>query len=543
RMTVERNLNFKIADINLRVARDGVSAEWGIFDPLFTATLEARDVKSQGSIFTTMVGGAGQGLAGARQAAAMGAPFVEMPAADVRRQDGDTAAEIAELRARLQAIEDALGAGFATDYRSTVRWRTRQASSQVTQQLPTGGALGLGYSVGRDYMQPPFVNINPAYSQTAQLWMIHPLPFFRDWGPLVTMAGIRLAEKTEATQRWEMRQQLINKIAATMSGYWDLVFVIYNAEVQRLALESGRNLLRINEIRLRTGVGTEIDVWEAKAGVAIRENALIRASQAIGLAQDNMARLTRVTTLTTTRTEATDWSVRMIPRDAPTWREFAVDEQKFTAEALEKRPDIRQAKLARERAEIRRKVARNQRMPSLQAFGSYGITGLGPNTGRAGHSLGTFDYDNWSLGIDLSFPIPNTRARAMARQADKLVEGSDLLISQIEDVATFEVRKGIRDLQTARQSIGVGQVQVRAEQEKLRGEMKRFDVGMATSQDVLDYQDRLAMGQSNLIGSIVAYNKAIVDLERARGTLLQSLRIAFDEKDRISSLEPTETGR
>jgi outer membrane protein TolC len=167
-------------------------------------------------------------------------------------------------------------------------------------------------------------------------------------------------------------------------------------------------------------------------------------------------------------------------------------------------------------------------MPRFDAFGSYGITGLGPDTGRAGHNLGTADYDNWSLGLDFSFPIPNTRARAAARQADKLVEGSDLLTEKIKDLAIFEVRKAVRDLQSARQSIEIGKTQVRAEQEKLRGEMKRYEVGMATSQDLLDYQDRLAMAQSGLIGAIVTYNKAIVDLERARGTLLESLKIKMD---------------
>jgi outer membrane protein TolC len=351
--------------------------------------------------------------------------------------------------------------------------------------------------------------------------MVQPLPFFRNWGPTVTMAGIHLAEKNEKARRWDTRQQLIAQMAAATSGYWDLVAAIYMAEVQRLALESGRNLLRINEIKLKNEVGTEIDVWEARAGVAQRENALIIASSVIGLAQDNLARLTRVN-------ETPDWKIRMIPRDVPRYDEYPVDEAKFIAEAFEKRPDMQQARLMKDRAEIRRTVARNQRMPRLDAFGSYGVTGLGPNTGRASRNLGTGDYDNWALGLDFSFPIPNTRARAAARQADKLVEGSDLLTSKTADLATFEVRKAIRDLQTARQSIRVGETQVRSEREKLRGEMKRYEVGMATSQDLLDYQDRLASAQNTFIAAIVTYNKAIIDLERARGTLLDSLKVNVD---------------
>ena len=47
--------------------------------------------------------------------------------------------------------------------------------------------------------------------------------------------------------------------------------------------------------------------------------------------------------------------------------------------------DIRQARLALDRSQIRRKVAGNQRMPRFDFFGSYGMSGLGPTAGEAGH--------------------------------------------------------------------------------------------------------------------------------------------------------------
>jgi len=533
-LTLQRNLDFKIAQINYQIAQDEVKAQWGMFDPLLIASVEARDVTQQGSIFNALMGGANTGLTGSRTAAAMATRYEE-GLADVRRQseqDQQQEPTIEQLLQELRQLEAQMAQGFASDYRSINRMKTRSGSLQMTEENGLGGTIGAGGSISRAWMQPAFVNINPAYSDALSIWLVQPLPFFRNWGPTVTLSAIRLAEKNERSRQWDKRLELLTQMARVTAGYWDLVFTIYNAEVQRLSLESARSLLRINEIRLEHEVGTEIDVWEARAGVALRENGLIRAAQMIGLAQDNLARLTRVN-------ETPDWKVRMIPRDMPSVPAYPVDESKFIAEALERRPDIQQARLMQERAQIRRKVARNQRMPRLDFFGQYGVTGLGPDTGRAGHNLGTLDYDNWDLGLDLSLPLPNTRARARARQADKLVEGSALLIEQLKDFATFEVRKAIRDLQTARDSIEVGQTRVRAEQEKLRGEMKRYEVGMATSQDLLDYQDRLAAAQSNLIGSIVEYNKAIIDLERARGTLLEYLKMILPELPAAAPM-PTE---
>ncbi len=510
-LTLERNLDYKIAQLNYEIAQEEVTAQKGLFDPVLSATIQASESTQQGSIFGALMGGGNMGLQGARQQ--MGLGGYETPLADIRRQGVEE--DIAALQARLNALEAALAQGFASDYRSINRMKSRSAAIQVTEQNGLGGQIGIGYSINRMWMDPTFLNINPSYSQSAQVWIVQPVPFFRGWGPAVTLSGIRLAQRNETARAWEQRQELINQLAAVMSGYWDLVNAIYNAEVQRLSHESAKNLLRINEIRLKHEVGTEIDVWEARAGVAARENMLIMAAHAIGLAQDNLARLTRVK-------EGPQWKVRMIPRDPPRYSEYPVDEMKFIADA-HSRPDIRQAELMRERAEIRRTVARNERMPQLNAFGQYGISGLGPSVGRSSHYLGTADYDNWAVGVDFNFPIPNTKARARARQADKLVEGSELLIEKTRDFAEFEVRKAIRDLQSARESIAVSETRIRAEREKLRGELKRYEVGMATSQDLLDYQDRLAAAQSAYIASIVAYNKAIIDLERARGTLLDSL--------------------
>jgi len=533
---VEQNLDYRISQVNYEIAQEEATAQWGLFDPLLTVSVEEDHTVRQGSLFGGFSGGAGNlGVAGARQMAAQ--PHIEEPLADVNRQQLGRSSDpqIQALKNQLTSLTAQLAGALQTDYQSVVRSRTRNAVAQVTEEIPWGGSVGMGYSINRSWMTPTFLNINPAYSQSALVWIDHPLPFFRNWGKDVQMSGIRLAEKNQGSREWDKRLQLINQIATVMSGYWDLVNAIYSAEVQRLSRDSAANLLKINEIRLKHEVGTEIDVWEARAGVAQRENALIAAGQAIGLAQDNLARLTR-------QKEGSSWKIRMIPRDAPHYEEYPVDEEKFIADA-HSRPDVQEARLMQDRAEIRRKTARNAVMPQLDAFGQYGLSGLGPSPGRAGHFLGTGDYHSWSLGLDFSVPLPNTQARARAREADHLVKGADLLIEKTVDFAEFEVRKAVRDLQTARESIRVTQTQVRSEQEKLRGELKRYEVGMATSQDLLDYQNNLASAQNAHIAALVAYNKAIIDLERARGTLLDSLGELGAFPIKVGPASPTEPSK
>jgi HAE1 family hydrophobic/amphiphilic exporter-1 len=538
-MTLERNLDYRIARINTLIAEEEITAQRGIFDLVLSANAQVSDSKSQGSIFNSLATGQFGGLTGTRQLTAL-SQRIEEPVSDIRRQqtgtigNPPTAEQIQALLDEITAIESSLSQGFASDFHDVVKMNSRTGSAQATQLNPWGGTLGLGYSLTRTQMSPSLLNINPSYSQALMGWVVQPLPFFRNFGRTVTLSNIRLAQKNREARTWEARQQLITQIATVTTAYWDLVFAIYNARVLALSLESGRNLLRINEIRLANEVGTQIDVWEARAGVAARENQLIVAVQTIGRALDNLARVTRV------NESNRNWQVWLIPTDVPHYEDYPVDEEKSIAVALERRPDLQQARLSRERAEIREQVARNQKRPRLDAYGSYGITGLGPSVGSSGHYLHSLDYDNWSLGLDFSYPIPNRRARARHREAERLVEGSELVTEQVSDLAVFEVRNAVRNIHAARESIDAGQTRVRAEQEKLRGELKRYEVGMATSQDLLEYQDQLAAAQSSLIAAIVRYNQAIIDLERARATLLESYGIKIEVEANLPPAESPE---
>ena len=58
-------------------------------------------------------------------------------------------------------------------------------------------------------------------------------------------------------------------------------------------------------------------------------------------------------------------------------------------------------------------------------------------------------------------------------------------------------------------------------------EEKRLDLGVTTSQIVLDTQEDLTLAQTEELRAIVDYEKAIIDLQVAEGTLLEELSIEF----------------
>src|SRR5262249_56299366 len=75
------------------------------------------------------------------------------------------------------------------------------------------------------------------------------------------------------------------------------------------------------------------------------------------------------------------------------------------------------------------------------------------------------------------------------------------------------------------------QVNVRLQKEKLSAEQKKFENGMSTSFQVLQFQNDLfqAVTRENL--AMVDYNKSQVELDRVMGTLLEARNIAMPSND------------
>ena len=133
------------------------------------------------------------------------------------------------------------------------------------------------------------------------------------------------------------------------------------------------------------------------------------------------------------------------------------------------------------------------------------------------------------MGLQFSYPLQNRQARYRQYEAEKQLDTAFLNLQQLRDNVMFQVRSGIRDVETNREQIFLGKATVEFNKSKVDTGMKRQAVGLATTFDVLSFQTDLAQSRINLLKAIVLYNKAIVQLEFYKGTLLDRLNISVDE--------------
>ncbi len=185
-----------------------------------------------------------------------------------------------------------------------------------------------------------------------------------------------------------------------------------------------------------------------------------------------------------------------------------------------RRPDIVKARVAVRTAEFNEKVSRNLALPSLALQGSSGITGLDHNYGDAFGDMGSAKYPNWSIGLSFSVPIGNNSARADVAANRLIASQARTQLAATEESATLEVRTALRALASAQEQIGVTEQGVTAAEVLMASYLKRQQLGLATTKDVLDVSASLTQARQNYTAARADYQSAFTNLWKATGELL-----------------------
>ena len=134
-----------------------------------------------------------------------------------------------------------------------------------------------------------------------------------------------------------VREAVATTTRFVKNAYWDLVFSINSLEVQRLSLDLAQRSLKENRARVEIGTMAPIDIVQAEAEVAQREEAVIIAEAEIQRAEDALRALIFGEHF------VDEWNARLIPTDAATFTPMAVDLRAAVLGALDVRTDIVEA--------------------------------------------------------------------------------------------------------------------------------------------------------------------------------------------------------
>jgi outer membrane protein len=103
-------------------------------------------------------------------------------------------------------------------------------------------------------------------------------------------------------------------------------------------------------------------------------------------------------------------------------------------------------------------------------------------------------------------------ARAQLKQQQAVVVNDELAIAQ-------QVREAARQAQTNEKQIAAPRLALELARQTLDAEQERFRVGMSTSFLIVQRQRDLTQAEVNYVSVLIAYNEALVKIERARGRI------------------------
>ena len=393
-------------------------------------------------------------------------------------------------------------------------------SASISQLLPTGGSVSLGFVGENLRTNSTFQTTNP--SKTASGTFSFTQPLLRNFGRDTTTWLIRISKDTSDGSYQDLVRAVQNTVNSVEQAYWDLVYALQNLEVKKESLRIAQDLNRITRIKIDVGSLAPIDITQTEVGIATAEQDIITAEGLIGDAQDRLKRQLNF--------DRTQWSVPIAPTDQVRSETVQVKVDEGMTVAISTRPEILKEAYLVDADRIRYEYWSNQVLPQLNFVGSYGAAGLAGTffapdpTDPTGRRLLLVDqtgfgdaysdvlhvrHKNWSLGINFSYPLFNRAARGQRGTARYTWESDKSFLTTIRQNVVVEVRAAARAIDTAARSIVAASKGRELAEKNLDAEKKKFDNGMSTTFQVNQIQRDLSAARTVELQTLAAYRKAL----------------------------------
>lgn len=404
-------------------------------------------------------------------------------------------------------------------------------STQVVSESSLAGKLTYGTQYAAQfsstYQKGTFGDYQAEYNATLGLTLTQPL--LRGFGRDVNRVRIRAGENLRKISEAQARLTVLNKTADTIKAYWDVVAATESARVYEEGLRNAERLMKISETRRDIGTAADIDVLQAKAGVAMRQSELIQAYSRISDASDALKLLLNL------QEDGRFSKITVLPIDRPNPDAGAVfDTTKYeesldlsVQRALELRPENEMTDLEIANALIEQEKARNDMLPQFDLVGSYARGGRSTKFGRTLTGILEGQDESLSVGFQASVPIGNRaargahqRARLNTRQAEERRKQAKMALMMRVHFAVRSVLANQALVESTRQTVRLQEANVNAEERRLR-------IGITTSYQVLRIQEDLTAAQAQELQARIAFEKALVELQLAEGSLLDNLGVTY----------------
>ena len=174
------------------------------------------------------------------------------------------------------------------------------------------------------------------------------------------------------------------------------------------------------------------------------------------------------------------------------------------------RPELKTQQQKAEAARLTYSAVKAERLPSLGASADYGAIGQDVAGAR-----GTY-----TLSASLKVPVFDGFRRG-ARRAESFSQfkQEQIRTRDVSDQIELQVRLALESLRSSAAEVDAARDGLTLADSELAQARRRFEAGVANSEEVIDAQTRLQRARDNQVIAIYDYNAARLDLATATGTI------------------------
>ncbi len=518
-LALENNRDINASRIDTEIARFGLKASQGAFDPRLTT--ENR-FQRQTSPVASLIGGG---------------------------VDGKLTQSDFVNTARVSGASPYFGSSYQMDFTST-----RQTTNNS------------------------FTSLNPTFPSALTFSLTQPL-----WRGLRidnNRRQLAIAKKNLSLSDSQFRQRAIDVITRVQQSYWDLTFALRNLQVQLDAVKQARSQVESNNRQVAQGILAPIDVVSAETQVATFEQNVYAAQEAVTRAENMLktlllpnrgAALWSQAILPVTPVSLNppnvplDQAVQSALRHRPEIEQLTTNSEineidtKFFRDQTKPQIDLvasySSAGLAGDpvasgpnpltasfggiftRLDELSKLAGLPPLPPTTSTDSGIPGGLLGGYGQSLNNLFAQRYPTTQVGVRITLPFGNRTAEANLGRS--LAEGRQIQNQRamVEQQIEADVRNATQALRSADARLQAAAAATTLAERQSDGEQRKFQAGLSTVFLVLQRQTDLVGARGRELQAQTDLNKALADYQRAVGSTLEVNQISVTNDQATPRLE------
>ena len=398
--------------------------------------------------------------------------------------------------------------------------------TSLSGKLHTGTMYDVSFELDKE--STTFTKFVPQWSGGLTLTLSQPL--LKGRGTAINTARIRMAKNAKLMSEAQLRLAVMNTVSEVIKAYWDLVGATEGMAVRQQAVANADRLLDIAQKRLDIGTGAALEVLQAKAGVGSRQTELITARSQVSNAEDVLKQVLNM------REDGVFSGKHIVPTDRPKGDDIDVEKlgnvdgqlkESFDL-AFKNRPEMTSGELEIETAKIDRSRAANEMLPQVDLTTSAFQGKRGPSWDDVFEGVTSRQDNMFSVGVKGQVVLGNRAARGAFTRADITAKQAETKLERTKQELMLRVRLATRGVYTSQILIESNKQLSKLQETNVAAEEKRLRLGVSTSYRVLQMQTDLLAAQTQEVQARIGFEKALVDLRLAEGTILDGLGISFD---------------